>query len=144
MNHESPPILLSNQELTTSLNRINVALSYEAMEQEYPDSNDLTSIEDLSQCASSQTAEGHCAIKAVDAQFLDSSVFEEKISQVSLNPTHVFSPHNVYAACIFGTIAISALSLVSIVALVLGRDISLKSKANSTSRTVEFMTGESK
>lgn len=94
----------------------------------------------LSHCAASQLAEGRCLTVASGASSLETIAVEE-YKPIPLSTVSEVSSSHLYLT-FFGTVAIVA--LVSIVALVLGRDISLKAITDSKARSVEFTATHNK
>jgi len=115
----------ANGQILTS----NVYFSKNTREQNFASSSAIPSEFSVSgQCRESQLAEGTCFEKAIATSSLETVAVEE-ISATPLTRSHPQIPNVpdpwLIALCFLGIVSIGSLSLVSIVALVFGRDISL-------------------
>jgi hypothetical protein len=114
-----------NDQILTS----NVYFSKNMREQNFASSSAIPSESSVSeQCRESQLAEGTCFEKAIATSSLEAVAVEE-ILATPLTRSHpqmqnVTDP-SLIALCFLGIVSIGSVSLVSIIALVFGRDISL-------------------
>jgi hypothetical protein len=142
---DSPPSSLITYLTTSRLPEKSVILRIETEATErHTSSTDVSPvlIDLLSRCASSQLAEGRCLTVASGASSLETIAVEEYKPIPLSTISDVSAPH-LYLT-VLGTVTVGLVALVSIIALVLGRDISLKATTASTVRSVEFTANHPK
>ena len=140
----SEALQTANGQILTS----NVYFSKNIREQNFASSSAIPSeFSVLGQCRESQSAEGTCFEKAIATSSLETVAVEE-ISATPLTRSHPQMPNvtdpALIALCFLGIVSIGSLSLVSIIALVFGRDFSLAAVLDPTGSMKLKATGRAK